>query len=204
LIPASLQDDAAAALPTAGMTALSSLDALSLPKGATLVITGASGGVGSLTTEFAAAQGLRVIAVARAASADRLRSLGAAEVIDLPPPDAAREIAEAHAPGVDGLLDLMSDRVGFDRWSTVVRPGGTAVTTTFSADEQSLKEHELRGGNINLQPSSILLDRLARMVAEHRLPIPIERRVPLREAPAALADIRAGRASGKTVIIVGH
>lgn len=201
-VPSGMGFDEAAALPTAGMTALATLDSLSLPSGASLVVVGASGGVGSFVTELAAARGLRVTAVARSRSAERLRSLGAAEVLDPSAGDAVAMLRERQPSGVDGLVDAMSDRPGFARWASVVRRGGAAATTTFSADVAALERAGVRGININLDPQPELLDRLAREIADHHLPIPLERRVPLSDAASALAELKAGRASGKTVVVL--
>jgi NADPH:quinone reductase len=203
-VPDELKMEEAAALPTAGMTALACLDALALGPGATLVIVGASGGVGSYATELAAANGIKVVSVARASSESRLRSLGAEEVIDPSAGDARLAVSRNHPTGVDGLLDAMSDRAGFALWTSVVRRGGAAVITTHSADSADLQRAGVRGGNVDLQPTAKLLERLAREVIVHRLKVPVERLVRLNEAAAALAELRAGRGSGKTVIEMGR
>lgn len=199
-VPTELMPEEAAALPTAGMTALASLDSLNLPRGASLVIVGASGGVGSFATELAAARGIKVTAVARASSAARLRSAGAGEVVDPTTENPQAAVIGTRPLGVDGLLDVMSDRPGFARWATVVRRGGAAVTTTYSADVASLERSGVRGVNLDLRPNALLLDRLAREVVDHRLRVPVERRVRLSEAPAALTELKEGRGHGKTVV----
>lgn len=201
-VPPSMALDEAAALPMAGMTALESLDALSLPPGSRLVIIGASGGVGSFATELAAVRGIKVTAIARPGSAARLRILGAEDVVDPSAGDAVDTVRKGNPLGVDGILDVMSDRPGLARWASVVRPGGTAATTTFTADIESLRRGGIRGVNVDVHPRSSLLDRLAREIVEHHLRIPLERRVRLSEAAAALGELKAGRASGKTVVNV--
>ena len=201
-VPPGMRSDEAAALPTAGMTALASLDALGLSPGATLVVVGASGGVGSITTALATARGIRVVAVARASSSARLRSLGAEAVIDPSEAPSIPSLAKVDPAGIDGLLDLMSDAPGFARWASVVRRGGAAVTTTYSANLESLREAGVRGVNIDLQPNAPLLERLTHEVLESKLRAPVEHRVRLDAAPAALVDVKEGKASGKTVIDV--
>lgn len=199
-VPAGMTMDEASALPTAGMTALSCLDALGLARGSSLVIVGASGGVGSFATELAAARGIKVIAVARPSSAVRLRSLGAEEVVDASSGDERVGVRAAHPSGVDGLLDAKSDRAGFASWTTVVRRGGTAVITTHAADPSVLDAAGIRGGNVDLAPTAELLERLSREVVQQGLRVPLERRIRLDEAAQALRDLKAGHASGKTVI----
>jgi NADPH:quinone reductase len=202
-IPEGWKTEEAAALPTAGMTALACLDVLALVPGTSLVIVGASGGVGSYATALAAARGVKVIAVARTASAARLRSLGAQEVIDPSEGKAMAEVSQIHPGGVDGLLDLMSDAAGFTRWTATVRRGGAAAVTTHSADLDALKRSEIRGGNVDLEPTANLLARLTREVVDRHLKVPVERRVRLAEAPAVLAELKAGRGVGKTVVDLG-
>jgi NADPH2:quinone reductase len=69
--PAPLDHTAAAAIPTAGVTALVMADALQLTEGQTVVAVGATGGVGSYLVQLAARRGARVVAVCRGQS--RLR-----------------------------------------------------------------------------------------------------------------------------------
>lgn len=202
-VPSGLAFPEAAALPTAGMTALAGLETLALSPESWLVVVGASGGVGSFATELAAVRGIRVLAVARARSAARLRSLGAAEVLDPTSEDAPAVIGRSHARGVDGILDAMSDGPGFARYVALVRRGGAAVTTTFAADAETLASPGVRVTNLNLQPRADLLGRLVREVVDHRLKVPVEQRVTLSEAPAALSELKAGRGHGKTVVSVG-
>ena len=199
-VPDRLPSDEAAALPTAGMTALAAVDSLGLAPGSTVVIAGASGGIGSFATQLAVFRGARVVAIARQSSSSRLRALGAEEVVDPTDPQAPRLVARTHPQGCDGLLDAMSDRAGFARLAELVRPGGIAVSTTFAADPSSLAAFRVRGINLDLHPDATLMERLVGEVTEHSLRIPLERRVALSEAPTALAELKAGRGRGKTVI----
>jgi len=201
-LPPSLTFPEASALPTSGMTALEGLDVLALPSDSSLVIVGASGGVGSFATELAASRGIRVTAVARARSAARLRSLGAAEVIDPTSEDAPSSLARSHPRGVDGVLDAMSDGPGFARYVALVRRGGVAVTTTFAADAETLATPGIRVVNLNLQPRADLLGRLVKEVVDHGLRVPVEQQVPLPNAPSALSELKAGRGHGKTVVSI--
>jgi NADPH:quinone reductase-like Zn-dependent oxidoreductase len=71
----------AAVLGIAGMTALQAIDAAGVQGGSTLLIIGASGGVGSYAVQIARGLGARVTGVSRAAKADFVQSLGAERVI---------------------------------------------------------------------------------------------------------------------------
>ena len=202
-IPIGLPVREAAALPTAGMTALDALERLAIAPGATLVIVGASGGVGSIATQLAAARGIEVLAAVRPRSAERLHRLGARETFDVANPDWVRSLQEARPTGVDALLDLMSDRDTFARNLRLVRAGGRAATTVYASDPARAPPAGVEVLTIDLQPSRELLERLSAEVLARHLSVPVVRTISLDEAPAALAEIRAGRGTGKTVIAVG-
>src|ERR687889_300911 len=71
----------AAALPTPGLTAMDLVDSVDAREGKTILIVGATGGVGSYATQLAASGGAHVIATARQTNEALARKLGAAETI---------------------------------------------------------------------------------------------------------------------------
>ena len=204
LTPSVLLDRDAAALPTAGMTAQDSLERLDPAPNSSLLLVGASGGIGSFVVPLARARGVRVVAVTRSASMERVRSLGATDVVDSERPDWPDRVRSIAPHGVESALDLMSDPKGFQRVLELVKSGGRAASTVYAAGSAAPPSSGAHAFNIDLHPSSGLLDRLTQEVLEHRIRIPVERTIPLEEAPQALAEIRAGRAVGKTVILLGE
>jgi NADPH:quinone reductase len=54
-------------------------------------------------------------------------------------------VRQAHPDGIDILIDLASDATGFAALATMVRPGGTALTTQYVADEAHLREAGVNG-----------------------------------------------------------
>ena len=82
LVGGSLSFAELAALPTAATTAMRMLNRAGLRAGETVLVTGASGGVGSSAVQIAKARGATVVAVAGKAKHDALRELGADEVLD--------------------------------------------------------------------------------------------------------------------------
>jgi len=194
--PDVLSSDRAAALPTAGMTALDALDTIGAVPGSVLVVVGASGGIGSFLVPLAASLGLHVVAVARRPSHGRLLALGASQVIDAEAADGPAQVRAQHPRGVGGLLDLVGPAEAFRRWAGVVQNGATAATTVYAATPVP----GIRTVNINLQPRAELLDRLAREVVAGRLRVPLERTAALADAPTIVLEGRAGRLSGKTVL----
>jgi len=196
-VPAGLDPVTAAALPTAGGTAMAIAESLAPLDGKTVLIVGAAGGVGSFLTQLAAGAGAHIDASAPLAEAGRMKGYGAAEMIDRarPLPEA---IAQAHPDGIDVLIDLASDAGQFAALAGHVRPGGTAVTTRYVADQESLATAGVTGVNFQLPMNVSLLDRLATAVVDGIIVAPPITRLSLGKVPALLS--KHGRAEGKTVI----
>lgn len=81
-LPQGLSATEAAIIPISGVTAIQAVDAAALATGARVLITGASGGVGSFAVQIALAHGAVVSAVCATPRLDYVRSLGAHEAID--------------------------------------------------------------------------------------------------------------------------
>jgi NADPH:quinone reductase len=197
-VPAGLDDVVAASLPTAGGAALALVDLLEPLKGKTVLIVGAGGGVGSFATQFAVNAGGNVIANVRDRDAERARAYGAVETIDDTAVALVDAVRRTHPDGIDALLDLVSDAPTFASLATLVKPGGTAVTTQYVADEKGLAAAGITAINYAMQPSSELFQRVADAIADARIVAPPITGISLEEAPAALTSARP--ASGKTVI----
>lgn len=199
-VPVGLDDVVAAALPTAGGAALSLVGLLEPLTDKTVLIVGAGGGVGSFATQFAVTAGWNVIANVHARDADRARAYGATHTIDhtaVPLEDAVRQ---AHPDGIDGLIDLASDAGTFAALASLVRSGGSAVTTQYVADPVSLGATGVKGINFAFQPSGELFAEVADAVADGHIVAPPITRISLEEAPDALNSPQPRSASGKTVI----
>jgi len=200
-VPSGLDDVVAAALPTAGGAGLALVDELEPLAGKTVLIVGAGGGVGSFATQFAANAGGNVIANVRADDAERMRGYGAKETIDRRAPALPAAVRQAHPDGVDVLIDLVdADAAGFAALASLVRPGGTAMSTNYVADEEALRANRVTGINFALPMSSELLERLAQAVVDGRIVTPPITRIALEEVPAALSATQSRPARGKTVI----
>jgi NADPH:quinone reductase len=197
-VPDGLDPVVAAAIPTAGGAAVAMLDLLEPLAGKTVLIVGAGGGIGSFATQLAARGGAHVIANAREAEAERLRGYGAAEMVDHTQVSLVDALRAAHPDGVDALLDVISDGEAFAANASLVRRGGTAVTTQYVADVAALEVAEVTGINFALQETPELLARLADALVTGRIVAPPITRISLAEAPAALED--GARREGKTVI----
>ncbi|MGE7776064.1 NADP-dependent oxidoreductase [Chitinophaga sp. NPDC101104] len=197
--PHSIALSDAAALPTAGMTALQLLDRSGLTEGQKLLLIGATGGVGSFLTQVAKARGIYVIATASSEeSAARTQQLGAAETINYK----TAPVEEQFPGGADALIDLVSDKVNFEKMLPLVKKGGHVNTTQFVADKDRIHELGLRGGNFETKGTPASLDALRELIDNGRLTVPVDRRIPLDQAPQAIADSRAAKSKGKTILLI--
>jgi NADPH:quinone reductase len=195
-IPEGLDPTIAAALPTAGATALQIVESLQPLTGKTVLVVGAAGGVGSFATQIAANAGAHVIAV-DAGAEDRLRAYGAAETVDFTAGSVPDAVARTHPHGIDVLVDVASDADGFAALASLVRRGGTAVTTRFLADTEALASRGVAGVNYRLEMSTQLLERLADAVVAGSIIEPPVILIELDDVPALSGNAPA---SGKTVI----
>jgi NADPH:quinone reductase len=199
-VPSGLDDVVAAALPTAGGAGLALVDSLEPLADKTVLIVGAGGGVGSFATQFAANAGGNVIANSRQRDAERMRAYGAIETIDHTAVPLLDGVRQAHPDGIDVLLDLVSDANGFAALASLVRPGGSAVTTQYVADQAALGATGITSIKFALPSSSELFERVAEAVADGRIVAPPITRISLDEVPASLSSTQARHATGKMVI----
>jgi NADPH:quinone reductase-like Zn-dependent oxidoreductase len=200
--PATLAFTEAAALPLAGSAALKAVDAVDLRPGDTVLIAGAGGGVGSFATQLARATGATVIATGRPDDAERIRRLGAAEVVDYQR-DVAQQVRAAHPNGVDALIDMVTfDPDSFAPLARAVRRGGKVATLTGGANEDALAAAGLTGQMIMAGTSRDSLTRLITEVERGALTIDVERVLPLDDAGKGLGTMAKRQARGKIVIAI--
>lgn len=193
--PAGLSWEQAAALPVATETALRVLRHLGVTAGETLLVHGAAGGVGSLATQLAVAQGVRVLGTASPENHGHLAALGATP---LAYGEGLVERVRAAAPeGVDAVLDVagrgalpdsITLRGGTSRIVTIADPAASDLGVTFSARAR--------------RDAGDLAD-VARRAAAGELEVVVGATFPLAEAAAAHAAVGSGHARGKTVLLVG-
>ena len=191
----------AAAIPTAGMTAQQIVEKSGLKHEQTLLLVGATGGVGSFVIQLAVMQGIYVIAtVSDEEGAARVTALGAKETINYKKLSVAQQVKSKYPDGVDGLIDLASHADVFKAMTALVKIGGAALTTNFVADENALKERKLTGGNFEMKSSVTSLDALTDAVNNGLLQVVIEKVISLEDVPEAIALSRQAKSKGKTVI----
>jgi NADPH:quinone reductase-like Zn-dependent oxidoreductase len=119
--PASISAEVAAGIALVGQTATQMLELSKIKPGQTLLILGASGGVGSLAVQLAHNAGVHVIATARPSKTAVLKQLGAQQVIDL----SQQKLEDI--PQVDAVLNLIGGDTVLPSYA-LVKKGGVAVT----------------------------------------------------------------------------
>ncbi len=192
----------AAAIPLAGMAALVAVDAVAPAPGDTVLLVGATGGVGSIALQLAAQRGATVIATARPGAEHRhVLELGASEVIDYTAGDVAGAVRARYPDGVSTLIDLVNRGDDFAELSALVRDGGAISTTLSTADVEGLSARRVRATNVMGFPTTESLIRLVELVASGSLRIEIQGTYPLDETAKALAAFAAGTL-GKLVVTV--
>jgi NADPH:quinone reductase-like Zn-dependent oxidoreductase len=193
--PAGISFTDAAALPVAGATAYDGIRQLDLPVGATLLVTGAGGGVGVAAVQIARADGLHVIGVASAGKKDLVESLGAVHVPS--GPDFVQGVRAVAPDGVDAVYDLVGGEV-LEAAAELV----TDRTKLITAGGKDIVAR-LGGSPVARARTAAVLDEVAKLVVAGSLRPLVTRTFPLERAAEALRTVEDGHARGKLVIEIG-
>jgi NADPH:quinone reductase-like Zn-dependent oxidoreductase len=199
--PSGLDFVTAAALPLSGAAAAQVTEAIDPQPGQSVLINGASGGVGSFAIQLLAGRGATVIATGTADDIDRLTSLGAHTVVDYSAGPIVEELKGTYPDGVDALVNL----AGFTAAEVpfqAVRKGGRVSTTTGAPDEETLSGAGLTGSTIVAMPVRETTLPLSEQAAAGRLKVDVTTVLPLQRATEGLATIASGKARGKIVVKV--
>ncbi|GAA0900028.1 NADP-dependent oxidoreductase [Pseudonocardia zijingensis] len=191
-MPAGLPFDEAAGYPSVVETALRILGQVGVQAGQTLLVSGASGGVGSAVLQIARHRGIAVIGTAGAANQDYLRGLGAlATTYGEGWVDRVRQLGR-----VDAALDLAGSGV----LRELVELTGDPQKVISIADPRA-PEFGVRFSNeAGSMPDA--LAAAADLIARGALHIPVSASYALAGAAAAHADSRAGHTRGRRVVVV--
>jgi len=199
-VPSGLSLLQAGAIATTGLTAIQGIDdALHLKSGQTLIIHGASGGVGNLALQFAKLRGVKVLATA--SGEDGLafvKRLGADAVVDSRHGDIAAAAHQFAPAGVDAVLALAGGDT-LERCLDALRPGGHVAFP-----EGVEPEPKARDGvaviRYNAIPGAQEFERLNHAIEAAKLEVPIAAEFPLAEAAKAQERVEAGHILGKIVL----
>jgi putative YhdH/YhfP family quinone oxidoreductase len=205
-----------AAIGTAGFTAAMSVQALIdwgiTPDDGPIVVTGATGGVGSVSVDLLAAAGYEVVAsTGKQDAADRLKALGAADVIGRLPEDPDAKPRALGKTRWAGAVDCVGGKTLADVLSTVRYGGAVAASglTGGPALNTTVMPFILRGvallGMDSVQmpiaPRRELWQKLGSSLHPQHLS-DITNDVDIKDVVGVLDEVRAGRYSGRAVVRV--
>jgi len=206
-VPAGFPVERAAAAPLVFLTAWRGLVTRGrLRAGESVLVTGASGGVGSAAVQIARLAGARVHAVTTTENVERVRALGADVVYDRTQVDYSKEVwRETGKRGVDVVLDS----VGAAVWKQNVRAlarGGRLVAygaTTGAVAETDLrqlfwKQLEIVGTTMSTRAE---FETVMRLVFEGRLDPVVDVVWPLERVREAHERLERGEHFGKVVLV---
>lgn len=199
-VPDGLDPLAAAAMLMAVDTAYTHLNWLGFHAGATLLVHGAGSTIGFAAAQIALYRGMRVIATAGRAYADRLRGFGAR--VTSYGPGLSDRVLELNGGALDLALDTAP--VGGSLPELVRAVGGDPRRVMTVSDFQAAAElgvrdtfHEDRADRVEALPE------FAQLAAEGRFQASIARTLPLEEWRTALEISQSGRAHGKLLLLPG-
>ena len=203
-----LSDAQLACLPIAYGTAMGMLERAELSRGETILVTGASGGVGLALVQLAHARGARVVALTTAATSDAVLAAGASYTISRDDPSIAERVREAADAGLDVVADVVGGWV-FDQLFPLLATGGRWVTCGAVADPivqldlRTLYLHRRRLiGSTMHTPTQFR--RLVDDARQGRIVPRVARTYPLTQIHAAQEDFVTGNHVGKLVLLPGR
>ncbi len=197
LKPDSLDFEKAASIPIAALTAWQAMfDVAHLSSGQKILITGASGGVGSMAVQLAKAKGAIVIGMASGKNEQFVRELGADEFVDY-----TRQPFEEVVKGVDVVFDTFGNDT-LERAFQTLKKGGFLVSAVETPSEEKARELCVESSWLFCQPSAQQLAEINCLIDEGKLNIYIETVLPLPEVKKAHQLSQSGRTRGKIVLQV--
>ncbi|MEU3770215.1 NADP-dependent oxidoreductase [Amycolatopsis keratiniphila] len=192
VMPDGLAFEEAAGYPSVVETALRLIREADVRPGETLLVSGASGGVGSAVLQIARERGITVIGTASAANQDYLRELGAlATTYGEGWVDRVRQLGQ-----VDAALDLAGSGVIADLVELTGDPGKVLSIADLGAPEFGVRFSGVAGS----VPDALV--EAVDLISRGKLHIPVEKSYSLADAAAAHADSHAGHTRGRRVIVV--
>lgn len=208
-LPASASPEQAAALAISGMTALQALrDHAEVQPGQRVLVTGASGGVGSYAVQIAVHMGAEVTGVASTTKLDLVRNLGAAHVVDYTRDDPLA-VDRPYDVIVDiaGSASLRRLRRALTPRGTVVLVGGEGGGRVLGGTDRLLRalvwspflRQRLRGFVSAERHEDMMA--LAELVDAGAVTPAVDRKFALADAAKAVRYVEEGHARGKVVVI---
>jgi NADPH:quinone reductase len=192
----------AGAVPATGLTALQGIDdALHVKRDEALIITGASGGVGTLAVQFAKLRSARILAVASGQDGVALvKRLGADEAVDGHKGDVAAAVAHFAPDGVDAILALAGGPVLDTCIAALCRGGRLAYPNGIDPEPKPPRDVDVTP--YDAASGVTAFEHLSRAIEAVRLRVPIAEEFALADAAKAHERLAQGHVLGKVVLRV--
>ena len=202
-IPSDVGDADAAALPTAGLTALASLEMLNVREGTRLAILGVTGGVGSFASQMAHARNAYIIGSGHSGKESRASELGVDRYISYDKEDVVETLGKEQ---VDAVIDLVDDASTAKRLQKVLKRDSAILSTIGALKPDEWKKLGITAYNLALtktpQSSHAGLRELVRLVEQGTIRVKISTERDLQDAALALEQSKNGSVDGKIVLTV--
>jgi NADPH2:quinone reductase len=200
--PSNLSFEEAAGLMLCGTTAAHALIALDVKSGETLVLHGASGGVGLLAVQLAVAEGVRVIGTASEPTHAELRRLGAEPV--LYGEGLVERIRQLAPDGVDAAIDSVGTDEAIDASLELVADRNRIVTLANAQRGLAVGIRALGGApgaeqGLDIRDAARL--DLAQRAEKGLIHVDVAATYPLTEAAEAHRQLATGHTHGKIILI---
>ena len=195
--PDKLTMEEAGGVPLTGLTAYQSLfDAGKLKGGETILILGASGGVGSLAIQLANWKGATVIGVAGSSNQDYMKDLGADYTIDYSKGDVGEAVDTIAPDGIDMIFHC-SRGESLAQSHNRLKDGGRLISITNSDPK---RRDDVHFQYVFVEPNAAQLEHLSELADSGKLKVPVSKTFTLDDAQRALQEIESLHTRGKTVI----
>ncbi len=193
--PKHINFDTAASVPVAALTAWQGIfDHGELASGQRILITGASGAVGSMAVQLAKNKGAHVIGTGSGRNEEFVRKLGADEFIDY-----KKAKFEDKVSGVDVVFDTVGGDTQQRAFQTLKR-GGVLVSTVSPPSAEKSKEFGVTVAMVVMMAKGDQLAKINRLVESGKLKVRVATVLPLTEVKKAHQLSSSGHADGKIIL----
>lgn len=193
--PESLDFGNAAAVPVGALTAWQALfDLAKLSHGQRVLITGASGGVGSIAVQLAKAKNAFVAATASGRNEEFVKSLGVDEFVDY-----TKQRFEKVVKDVDVVFDTIGSET-LERAFETLKKNGFLVTAVQPPSAEVANQYEVKTAMVRVQPNAKQLNEINELIDAGKLKTHVETILPLAEVKKAHELSKTGRTRGKIIL----